>query len=90
MSGFGHALETEAFHRLKVTYTCWGPIVMCFPLYPIADLFEERKEVPRDVERRPDAIYLYGVDVMSTEDALQYFGDYGPTFVEWINDSSCK
>jgi len=30
------------------------------------------------------------VDVMSTKDCLQYFGEYGPTFVEWINDSSCE
>jgi len=35
-------------------------------------------------------VYLYGVDVMSTKDCLQYFDDYGPTLVEWINDSSCK
>jgi hypothetical protein len=34
-------------------------------------------------------VYLYGVDVMSTADIKAYFGDYGPRFVEWINDSSC-
>ena len=26
---------------------------------------------------------------MSTAEAKAYFGDYGPRFVEWINDSSC-
>jgi hypothetical protein len=26
---------------------------------------------------------------MSTKDCLQYFEPYGPTLVEWINDSSC-
>ncbi|KAF5840065.1 hypothetical protein DUNSADRAFT_17800 [Dunaliella salina] len=41
-------------------------------------------EVEREKHRQ-----RYGVDVMSTKDCLQYFGDYGPTFIEWINDSSC-
>ncbi|KAF8072386.1 ncbp3 [Scenedesmus sp. PABB004] len=54
-----------------------------------ADLFEPRKDAPPDVPRREAAIYLYGVDVMSTADCLAYFEDYGPTLVEWINDSSC-
>lgn len=27
---------------------------------------------------------------MSTADCLSYFSDYGPTFVEWIDDSSCN
>lgn len=54
------------------------------------DLFEERKDVQPDVERRPEAVYLYGVDVMSTKEVLTYFDGYAPKFVEWINDSSCK
>ena len=59
------------------------------PLYP-ADVLEERKEHGADIPRRPEAIHLYGVDCMSTSDCLSYFGDYGPTFVEWIDDSSCN
>ncbi|KAG2435731.1 hypothetical protein HXX76_006928 [Chlamydomonas incerta] len=54
------------------------------------DLYEQRREVGSDVERRPEAIYLYGVDVMSTREVLSYFGDYGATFVEWLDDSSCN
>ena len=27
---------------------------------------------------------------MSTAECLSYFSDYGPTFVEWIDDSSCN
>ncbi|KAG2501703.1 hypothetical protein HYH03_000204 [Edaphochlamys debaryana] len=54
------------------------------------DLFEARREVSKDVERRPEAIYLYGVDVMSTKEVLSYFGEYGPVFVEWLDDSSCN
>lgn len=54
------------------------------------DLFEERHEPEKEVARRTNAIYLYGVDVMSTMDVLGYWKDHGPTFVEWINDSSCN
>lgn len=39
--------------------------------------------------RRPEAIYLYGVDIMSSSDCLAYFHGYAPTFVEWLNDSAC-
>lgn len=55
-----------------------------------ADVLEERKEHGADIPRRPEAIHLYGVDCMSTSECLAYFGDYGPTFVEWIDDSSCN
>jgi hypothetical protein len=55
-----------------------------------ADLFEPRKDAPADVPRRETAIYLYGVDVMSSSDVLAYFDEYGPSLVEWINDSSCE
>jgi DNA-dependent RNA polymerase auxiliary subunit epsilon len=55
-----------------------------------ADLFEPRKDAPEDVPRRETAIYLYGVDVMSSSDVLSYFDEYGPSLVEWINDSSCE
>ena len=53
------------------------------------DLLEQRRLPGRDVERRPAAIHLYGVDLMSTAECLGYFGEWGPTFCEWINDSSC-
>ncbi|KJE92573.1 hypothetical protein CAOG_03515 [Capsaspora owczarzaki ATCC 30864] len=39
---------------------------------------------------RFDAVYMYGTDQMSSGDVLKYFGEYGPAFVEWINDSSCN
>ena len=55
-----------------------------------ADLLEERKDPEAAVPRRPEAIHLYGVDVLSTAECLAYFGDYGPTHVEWIDDSSCN
>ena len=27
---------------------------------------------------------------MSTDDVLGYFSEYGPKFLEWIDDTSCK
>lgn len=54
-----------------------------------SDLLEQRRLPGRDVERRPTAIHLYGVDLMSTAECLGYFAEWGPTFCEWINDSSC-
>ena len=62
----------------------------CRFTFCLADVLEERKEHGADIPRRPEAIHLYGVDCMSTADCLAYFGDYGPTFVEWIDDSSCN
>lgn len=56
----------------------------------IADLYEPPKEALADADRRPEAVYLYGVDLMSTGEVMGYFGDYAPNFVEWVNDSSCE
>lgn len=55
-----------------------------------ADILEDRKNHSADVQRRPDAIHMYGVDRMSTAECLQYFEDYGPSGVEWLDDSSCN
>lgn len=56
------------------------------------DLLEERRPLPPPgaVARRPEAIHVYGVDVLSTSDILRYFSEWGPTFVEWLDDSSAN
>eukprot|EP00276_Gloeochaete_wittrockiana_P018069 CAMPEP_0184335762 /NCGR_PEP_ID=MMETSP1089-20130417/4274_1 /TAXON_ID=38269 ORGANISM="Gloeochaete wittrockiana, Strain SAG46.84" /NCGR_SAMPLE_ID=MMETSP1089 /ASSEMBLY_ACC=CAM_ASM_000445 /LENGTH=358 /DNA_ID=CAMNT_0026660589 /DNA_START=39 /DNA_END=1115 /DNA_ORIENTATION=+ len=54
------------------------------------DLRDSRKDCDVTVERRPEAIHLYGTDDMNTTDILKYFTEYGPTWVDWINDSSCN
>jgi hypothetical protein len=53
------------------------------------DALEAPADAPPDAAPRPEAVYLYGVDLLSTGDCLRYFTEYGPTFVEWINDSAC-
>ena len=55
-----------------------------------ADILEERKDQGAAVERRPEAVHLYGVDRLSTRECLQYFEDYGASRVEWLDDSSCN
>ncbi|KAI3433577.1 hypothetical protein D9Q98_003388 [Chlorella vulgaris] len=54
------------------------------------DLFEARKDPSMEVPRRHEALHIYGVDLLSTSDLLKHFADYGPKFVEWINDSSAN
>ncbi|KAF9329255.1 hypothetical protein BG006_007640 [Podila minutissima] len=45
---------------------------------------------PRTSMIRLDAVHLYGTNEMSTKDVLKYFEAYGPSHVEWIDDSSCN
>jgi hypothetical protein len=35
-------------------------------------------------------VFIYGTDNMSTQDILGYFRAYGPSRLEWIDDSSCN
>ncbi len=42
-----------------------------------------------DAKVRPDAILLFGVSEMSTKDVFDYFQDYIPGSIEWIDDVSC-
>jgi hypothetical protein len=54
------------------------------------DMLEERVDPELDAVWRSDAVHLYGVDHMTTGECMGYFGEYGPVFCEWINDSSCN
>lgn len=58
-------------HPLPVPFS-----IRC-PPPPHADLFEARRDPGAMVPRRPDAVHVYGVDLMSTGDLLKYFADYG-------------
>ena len=42
-----------------------------------------------DVEERANVLHVHGTDNMSTDQVFQYLRDYGPSHIEWINDSSC-
>ncbi|KAG7273800.1 hypothetical protein CRUP_016544 [Coryphaenoides rupestris] len=45
------------------------------------------KAVP---QARLEAIYVIGVDDMSTQDIFGYFKEYPPAHIEWIDDTSCN
>ncbi|ESO97336.1 hypothetical protein LOTGIDRAFT_86543, partial [Lottia gigantea] len=39
---------------------------------------------------RLEAIHMRGTDNMNTQDIFQYFSEFGPGRIEWIDDSSCN
>lgn len=39
---------------------------------------------------RLNALHVRGVTEMATEDVMEYFKDYGPASVDWINDYACN
>ena len=41
-------------------------------------------------ETRFDAIHIRGVNDLSTERVFDYFREFGPTAIEWIDDATCK
>lgn len=51
-------------------------------------------EVKRDAAPgetpRLNTLHLYGVDDLKTNAILLYLSQYGPTWCEWLNDSSCN
>ena len=55
-----------------------------------ADQAEQRRQTAMTAERRPDSVHLFGIDLMSTADCLQFFTDFAPLSVEWLNDTSCE
>ncbi|XP_030009813.1 nuclear cap-binding protein subunit 3 isoform X1 [Sphaeramia orbicularis] len=46
-----------------------------------------KKVIPK---LRLEAIYVTGVDDMSTQDVFGYFKEYPPAHIEWIDDTSCN
>ena len=52
--------------------------------------FEKPAEIHESAVIRPDTLYLYGTDFMSTRDIKMYIGTQFPQIdIKWINDSSC-
>lgn len=58
-------------------------------LYSSLGIREE--DVPKD-ERgiRLEAVHIRGVKNMSTKDVFEYFQEFAPSSVEWIEDNSCN
>lgn len=54
------------------------------------DPLENRRDVAIGEVVRQNVLHVFGVDDMSTEDIRKHFLEYGPSWIEWINDSSCN
>ncbi|XP_017772650.1 PREDICTED: nuclear cap-binding protein subunit 3-like [Nicrophorus vespilloides] len=37
-----------------------------------------------------ESLHIHGVEDMSTEDVLEYFGKYAPSTIEWITEDNCN
>eukprot|EP01128_Nolandella_sp_AFSM9_P000731 TRINITY_DN10862_c0_g1_i1.p1 TRINITY_DN10862_c0_g1~~TRINITY_DN10862_c0_g1_i1.p1 ORF type:complete len:469 (-),score=114.32 TRINITY_DN10862_c0_g1_i1:192-1538(-) len=66
---------------------------------PFADMMDvDEKEVanklvpPEDaeVEIRPDTLFLFGTQDMSTADIFRFFGSHSPMSLVWLDDHSCN
>ena len=74
----------------------WGtqpsnPLESIISAAPKGAFWEKRRDADADEETRPEAVYVFGVDKMSTEDLLRFWiadGVTPPEHVEWINDSA--
>lgn len=55
-----------------------------------ATALERRREAVPGEEVRENALHVFGVDDLETAEIMRYFTAYGPSWVEWLNDSSCN
>lgn len=53
-------------------------------------LLETRRDAAPGENPRVNALHLYGVDQLSTGNIIHHFSQYGPSWCEWLNDSSCN
>lgn len=51
---------------------------------------EVRRNPAPGEQPRETAIHVFGVDQLSTHDVVKHFTKYGPSWCEWLNDSSCN
>ncbi|CAN8065313.1 unnamed protein product [Agarophyton chilense] len=54
------------------------------------DALERRRDVAVGEVARPEVLHVFGVDLLSTGEILRHFKEYGPSWCEWLNDSSCN
>mmetsp|Transcript_8727 Transcript_8727/g.24971 ORF Transcript_8727/g.24971 Transcript_8727/m.24971 type:complete len:441 (+) Transcript_8727:1-1323(+) len=51
---------------------------------------EARREFDMSEGVRSEAIHVFGVDLLNTQQILDVFMEYNPKFIEWLDDSSCN
>lgn len=45
---------------------------------------------PNDGQIRLNALHMRGTQNMDTQQVFDYFKQYGPAAIEWVNDFCCK
>lgn len=55
-----------------------------------SDPLENRRDVGIGEVPRACVLHVFGVDALSTGEVRSHFLEYGPSWIEWINDSSCN
>ncbi|RHY26608.1 hypothetical protein DYB32_007464 [Aphanomyces invadans] len=80
--------NTAAFTSTFVPGSAEGALVAASP-----KVLAERVDLDVNQDVRSDALHMYSLDdqftSVRTRDILAYFLGYGPSYVEWTNDSSC-
>lgn len=51
---------------------------------------KNKEYISKEAKLRRDAVHIFGVDFFSESDLLDFFKEFRPQRVEWINDSSCN
>jgi len=85
---FGKVVESEP-ERMRKRREKFGHVDPSFLKLPTGCVCDPTHPDPAAPER-PEAVHVYGTDSMSTRDILSIFSEYGPSHLEWINDSSCN
>nr|CAD7568967.1 unnamed protein product [Timema californicum] len=57
----------------------------------LKDLYTSLKMEEDSIKHyRLNSLHMRGTETMSTQDIFNYFKDYGPATIEWINDYTCN
>lgn len=54
------------------------------------ECLERRRMVRKGETLRKNVLHVFGVDELDTREVMKYFEGFGPTWCEWLNDSSCN
>lgn len=91
-------LSAEDLKQREERAAKWGttpanPLDSIVGAAPKGAFWEKRRDTAEDEVPRPEAVHIFGVDKLSTEDLLRFWVAEGvpvPTCVEWVNDSSAN
>ena len=83
----------------KMPVQCWGlthlrcdNYCQVFPVKNYSSLGFTIAQLEKSNDRgiRLEAMHMRGIEDMEEEDIMQYFNEFEPSTIEWIDDESCK